>query len=55
MQEYKEFKLNERGKQRYIVKPNFAERIKRHKEGANMKTTDSKGDTDGSAKDRYIS
>lgn len=28
MQEYKEFKLTERGKQRQIVKPDFAERIK---------------------------
>lgn len=38
MQEYKEFKLNKRRKQRYIVTPNFAERIKGHiKEGANMK------------------
>ena len=27
----------------------------RKKEGANMKTTDCKGDTDGSAEDRYIS
>ena len=38
MQEYKKFKLTERGKQRQIVKPDFAERIKRRiKEGAHMK------------------